>query len=127
MDWQAYVLLGAAAVAVLPGGLLLACVRGRYEGSPEDQEANHRKQDDQSVRDETAQAVDRRHSVVRTGRWPSSWSVTVQADAINSIDRERRNMWLEYDRDLRNAPPFGGTRHGRLPAHEANRHPPGPS
>ena len=40
VEWQAYVLLAAAAVAVVPGGILLAHLHRRNGGLPEDREAN---------------------------------------------------------------------------------------
>jgi hypothetical protein len=40
-----------------------------------------------------------RYLVVRTGHWPMRHRVVVPAGAINCVDRRRRTLWVERDRD----------------------------
>lgn len=66
--------------------------------------------------DTATREADDRYLVVRTGRWPQHHRVVVPAGAINCIDRRRRTLWVERDRDdVRNGPAFDRARHGRGP------------
>jgi hypothetical protein len=64
--------------------------------------------------DTATRDADSRYLVVRTGRWPWRHRVVVPAGAINCIDRRRRTLWVERNRDdVRDGPAFDEAKHGR--------------